>query len=232
MAPHSSTLAWKTPWAEERGRLQSMGSLRVRHDWTTSLSCFTFTHWKRKWQPLQCSCLENPRDGGAWWAAVYGVSQSRTRLKWLSSSSSNLCRTAKWLSYHIRTFIYLIFIYFSFPLWFVCMRAQLCLTLGDIMDYSPPACSIHAISYSIYACHFLLQLWFITGYWIHLPVLYSWTLLFILPIYNSLHLLIPDFQSFPPLTPSPLGNHKSVLYVWVCFCFVGRFICAYFRFLM
>ena len=40
--------------------------------------------------PLWCSCLENPRDGGAWWAAVYGVSQSRTRLKWLSSSSSIL----------------------------------------------------------------------------------------------------------------------------------------------
>ena len=38
--------------------------------------------------PLQCSCLENPRDGGAWWAAIYGVAQSRTRLKWLSSSSS------------------------------------------------------------------------------------------------------------------------------------------------
>ena len=38
--------------------------------------------------PLQCSCLENPRDGGAWWAAVYGVTQSRTRLKWLSSSGS------------------------------------------------------------------------------------------------------------------------------------------------
>ena len=39
--------------------------------------------------PLQCSCLENPRDGGAWWAAIYGVAQSRTRLKWLSSSSSS-----------------------------------------------------------------------------------------------------------------------------------------------
>ena len=41
--------------------------------------------------PLQCSCLENPRDGGAWWATVYGVAQSRTWLKWLSSSSS-LCK--------------------------------------------------------------------------------------------------------------------------------------------
>ena len=51
MAPHSSTLAWNIPWAEEPGRLQSMGSLRVRHDWMTSLSLFTFMHWRRKWQP-------------------------------------------------------------------------------------------------------------------------------------------------------------------------------------
>ena len=50
MAPHSSTLAWKTPRTEEPGRLQSMGSLRIWHDWATSLSLFTFTHWRRKWQ--------------------------------------------------------------------------------------------------------------------------------------------------------------------------------------
>ena len=103
----------------------------------TSLTLFTFMHWRRKWQPtsvflpgesrggrslvgcrlwgrresdttarlhfhvslscpgegngnpLQCSCLENPRDGGAWWAAIYGVTQSQTRLKRLSSSSSS-----------------------------------------------------------------------------------------------------------------------------------------------
>ena len=188
MAPHSSTLAWKIPWTEEPGRLQSTWSLRVGHDSVTSLSLFTFMHWRRKWQPtpvflpgesqgrrsligsrlrgrtesdttettqqqqqqrlggfpgrrawqptpvlspgkahgrrslegcspwgreepdtteslhfhfslsctgegngnsLQCSCLENPRDCGAWQAAVYGVAQSRTRLKRLSSSSSN-----------------------------------------------------------------------------------------------------------------------------------------------
>ena len=87
MAPHSRTLAWKVPWMEEPGRLQSMGTLKVRHDWATSLSLFTFMHWRRKWQPvLQCSCLKNPRDSGAWWAAVYGVTQSQTRLKQLSSS--------------------------------------------------------------------------------------------------------------------------------------------------
>ena len=49
MAPHSSTLAWKIPWMEEPGRLQSMGSQRLGHDWATSLSLFTFMHWKRKW---------------------------------------------------------------------------------------------------------------------------------------------------------------------------------------
>ena len=51
MVPHSSTLAWKIPWTEEPGRLQSMGSLWVGHDWATSLSLFTFMHWRRKWQP-------------------------------------------------------------------------------------------------------------------------------------------------------------------------------------
>ena len=51
MAPHSSTLAWKIPWMEEPGKLQSMGSQRVEHSWATSLSLFTFMHWRRKWQP-------------------------------------------------------------------------------------------------------------------------------------------------------------------------------------
>ena len=51
MAPHSSTLAWKIPWTEERDGLQSMGSRRIGHDWATSLSLFTFIHWRRKWQP-------------------------------------------------------------------------------------------------------------------------------------------------------------------------------------
>ena len=51
MAPHSSTLAWKIPWTEEPGRLQSMGSLLVGHDWATSFSLLTFMHGRRKWQP-------------------------------------------------------------------------------------------------------------------------------------------------------------------------------------
>ena len=53
MALHSSTLAWKIPWMEEPGRLQSLGSLRVGHDGATSLLLFTFMHWRRKWQPTR-----------------------------------------------------------------------------------------------------------------------------------------------------------------------------------
>ena len=79
MAPHSSTLAWKVPWTEEPDGLQSMGSVRVGTTERTSLSLFTFMRWRRKWQPTPC--LENPRDGGAWWAAVDRVAQGRTRLK-------------------------------------------------------------------------------------------------------------------------------------------------------
>ena len=81
MAPHTSTLAWKIPWAEEPGRLQSMRSLELdtteRLHFHFSLSCIG----EGNGNPLQCSCLENPRDGGSWGAAVYGVTQSRTRLK-------------------------------------------------------------------------------------------------------------------------------------------------------
>ena len=89
MAPHSSTLAWRIPWMEVPGGLQSMG--RRESDSTErlpfhfSLSCIG----EGNGNSLQCSCLGNPRDGGAWWASVYGVAQSWTRLKRLSSSSSS-----------------------------------------------------------------------------------------------------------------------------------------------
>ena len=82
---HSSALVWRIPRTEEPRGLQSMGSLRVGHDWATSLSRIG----EGKGNPLQCSRLENPRDGGAWWAAIYGVTQSWTRLKWLSNSNIN-----------------------------------------------------------------------------------------------------------------------------------------------
>ena len=86
MAPHSSTLAWKIPWAEEPGGLEGgeESDMTEQLHFHFSLSCIG----EGNGNPLQCSWLENPRDGGAWWAAVYGVAQSWTRLKRISSSSS------------------------------------------------------------------------------------------------------------------------------------------------
>ena len=101
MAPHSSTLAWKIPWTEEPGRLQSMESLRVGHDWATSLSRSTFMHWRRKWQPTPVFLPGESQGWGSLWAAVFGVAQSRTRLKRLSSSSSSLETNLDYLTHFI-----------------------------------------------------------------------------------------------------------------------------------
>ena len=87
IATHSSMLAWKIPWTEELGGLQSMGSQRVGH---TEHIC-----GEGNSSPLQYSCLENPVDRGAWLAAVHAVAQSRTRLKRLSSSCSSSSRAYK-----------------------------------------------------------------------------------------------------------------------------------------
>ena len=83
------TLAWEIPWTEEPGRLQSMGceesDMAEQLHFHFSLSCTG----EGNGNPLQYSCLENPRDRGAWWAAVYGVAQSQARLKRLSSNNSS-----------------------------------------------------------------------------------------------------------------------------------------------
>jgi len=88
MATHSSMLAWEIPWTEEPGGLQSMGLQRIWHDWAC-MPCHAIICVSRglaliggegNGTPLQYSCLENPMDGGAWWAAVHGVAEGRTRL--------------------------------------------------------------------------------------------------------------------------------------------------------
>ena len=93
MAAHSSSLAWKIPWMEEPGGLQSMGSQRVGHDWATSLSLFTFMHWRRKRQPTPVFLPGESQGWAAGWTADYGVAQSQTRLRRLSSSRGTECRT-------------------------------------------------------------------------------------------------------------------------------------------
>ena len=114
MAIGSSILTWRISWTVDPGELQSVGSQKSRirlskhtRSYTSSLFPLSITLpslWSEvkrprldnhscigegNGNPLQCSCLENPRDGGAWWAAVSGVAQSRIRLKRLSSSSSS-----------------------------------------------------------------------------------------------------------------------------------------------
>ena len=88
MAPDSSTLAWKIPWMEEPGRLQFMGSLRVGNHWATSLSLFTFMHWRRKWQPTPVFLPGESQGRGSLVGCVYGVAQSRTWLKQLSAAAN------------------------------------------------------------------------------------------------------------------------------------------------
>ena len=104
MAPHSSTLAGKIPWTEDPGRLQSRGLRRVRHNWATSLSLFTFMHWRGKWQPTPVFLPGESQGLQSLVAAIYGVAQSQTRLKQLSSSStlqycSGFCHTLTWISH-------------------------------------------------------------------------------------------------------------------------------------
>jgi len=86
MTPHSSPLAWKIPWTEEPGRLQSMGSLRVRHNWVTSLSLFTVMHWRRKWQPTPVFLPgESQGQRSLVGCRLWGRTESDTT-EWLSSN--------------------------------------------------------------------------------------------------------------------------------------------------
>ena len=77
MAPYSSTVAWKIPWMEEPGRLQSMGLLRVEHSLANSLSLFTFLHWRRKWQPTPVFLPgESQREGSLVGCCLWGRIES------------------------------------------------------------------------------------------------------------------------------------------------------------
>ena len=79
MSAHSSTLTWKIPWVEEPGGLQSMGSLRVGHNWPTSLSLFTFMHWRRKWRPTPVFLPgESQGQGSLMGSHLWGRTESDT----------------------------------------------------------------------------------------------------------------------------------------------------------
>ena len=105
MAPHSSTLAWKIPWVEEPGRLQSLGSLRVGHDRATSLSLFTFMHWRRKWQPTPVFLPEESQGWGSLvgchlWGHTESDTTEVTQLQpYVAAGEGSVCRVCQFLQY-------------------------------------------------------------------------------------------------------------------------------------
>ena len=120
MAPHSSTFAWKIPWMEEPGRLQSMRSLRVRHNWATSLSLSTFMHWRRKWQPTP--------------VFLPGESHGQRSLVGYSPWDHKELDTTEQLTFHFHFILVLIVESLS--------HIQLS---GTPLDCSPPGSSVHGI---------------------------------------------------------------------------------------
>ena len=130
MAPHSSTLAWKIPWTEEPGRLQSMRSLRVRHDWATSFSLFTFMHWRRKWQPTPVFLPgeSQGRPGGR-----PSMGSHRVRHNWSDLAAAPALRNL--IAFETNTV----------EIMCVCSITQLCLTLCDPMDCSLPGSFVPGI---------------------------------------------------------------------------------------
>ena len=116
VAPHSSSLAWKIPWMEEPGRLQSMGSLRIRHDWATSLWLFTFMHWRRKWQPTPVFL---PGESQGWGSLVGCRLWGRTELDMTEVTQQQQQQQQPWQSERKWK-----------------GESQLFLTLCDAMDYT------------------------------------------------------------------------------------------------
>ena len=140
--------------------------------------------------PLQCSCLENPGDGGAWWTAVYGVTQSRTRLKQLSSSM--LC------IYYESLILFLdFFFHFKKFAWSI-VGLQCCNSFRCALKwFSYTYTYIHSFSDS-----FLLQA--VTEYWVEFSVLYNTSLLVVCLTYSSVCMFITISQFIPLLHISPL----------------------------
>ena len=143
MAPHSRTLAWKIPWTEEPGGLQSMGLLGVGHDWATSLSLFSFMHWRRKWQAT----------------AVFLPGESQG---WGSSSSSGFRRsqTISELASDCKPFCWPIPCFLPariFKHWEICIKICISLSLNTLGNWQHWATFVH--DSSLLELSFFFCLW-------------------------------------------------------------------------
>ena len=129
MTPDSSTLAWRIPWIEEPGRLQSMGSLRVGHDWATSLSLFTFVHWRRKWRPAPVFLPGESRGRGSLvgcrlWGRTESDTTEATQHTYTHIADGQSCDSfrciAKWMKLYI----------FPLSLFYNTKQSSICYTVG------------------------------------------------------------------------------------------------------
>ena len=112
MATHSSTLAWKIPWTEGPGRLQFMGSLRVQHDWATSLSLFTLMHWRRKWQPTplflpgesqgRLLSMASHSVGHDWSDLAAAAGHMNKKIRFYRKVLLEVCMLCWWLSFFMK----------------------------------------------------------------------------------------------------------------------------------
>ena len=158
MAPHSSTLAWKMPWMEEPGRLQSMGLLRVGNDWATSLSLFTFMHWRRKWQPIPVF-LPGESQGGLLSMGSHSVGHDWSDLAAVAAAYIRSHSVYSVFSGFLSSKTTLRCIHVVARMC-ACSVAQLYSILCNPMDSSPPDFSVHGILAGKNAGadgHFLLQ---------------------------------------------------------------------------
>ena len=138
MAPHSSTLAWRIPWMEEPGRLQSMGSLRVRHDWATSLSLFTFMHWRRKWQsaPVFLPGVSQGRGslvGCCLWGFTESDTTDVTYQQW-AEKESHICGSLDHLHGAVLPGFWwpvILFAWFWVPVWYNSILPCVCASLSQ-----------------------------------------------------------------------------------------------------
>ena len=133
MAPHSSTLAWQILWTEEPGRLQSMGSLRVGHDWATSLSLFTFMRWRRKWQPTPVF-LPGESQGGQSLVGCPSMGLHRVGHDWSDLAVPYIAKQYSILSTSPNIFIHSIdkhLVYFHLGL--ICLCVDICFLLGNYL---------------------------------------------------------------------------------------------------
>ena len=175
MAPHSSTLAWKIPWTEEPGRLQSMGSRRVGHDWVTSLSLFTFMHWRRKWQPTPVFL---PGESQGWGCTESDTTEVTQQLLY----NDVLVSALHWISpvYTVSPFGFpshwghcwvtfpLLYSHFSLLTCFICRISTAYMSV-PISQFIPRLTPLVFYTFVLYICVFISASRFTSNFICHIP---------------------------------------------------------------